>query len=127
MTDAARLDASVLIVDDQAPFRAAARAVVARVAGLTLVGEAMSGEEAVEVAERTRPDLVLMDINLGGMNGLEATRRILGSLPATRVVLLSTYREDELPAEARTCGAVAYVNKDELSPRRLRDVWASTS
>ncbi len=114
----------VLIVDDQAPFRAAARAVIARVAGFTLIAEAESGEEAVALHGDLRPDLVLMDINMGGIDGIEATRRITAVDPATMVVLVSTYRLDELPAGARTSGAKAYVNKDELSPRVLRRLWA---
>ena len=62
----------VLVVDDQAPFRAAARAVLNRISEFELVGEAASGEEAVGMSESLRPDLVLMDINMGEMNGIEA-------------------------------------------------------
>ena len=113
----------VLIVDDQAPFRTAARAVIARVKEFVLAAEAMSGEEAVEVARQIRPDLVLMDINMGAMDGLEATRLITGELPETMVVLVSTYGPDDLPPTARTCGAAAYLNKDELSPRAVRSLW----
>jgi DNA-binding NarL/FixJ family response regulator len=114
---------SVIVVDDQAPFRAAARAVMARARGFELVGEASSGEEAVELVDRLRPALVLMDINMGVMDGLEATRIIVAARPATVVVLVSTYTEAEMPPAARTCGAAAYVNKDELSPRLLRRLW----
>src|SRR5438094_4689452 len=67
----------VLIVDDQAPFRNAARTVVGLTPGFAVVGEASSGEEAVELASRLDPDLVLMDINLPGINAIEAVRRIL--------------------------------------------------
>jgi DNA-binding NarL/FixJ family response regulator len=113
----------VLVVDDQAPFRAAARAVVARVAGFELAGEATSGEEAVELVERIRPGVVLMDINMGAMNGLEATKIITAAHPETLVILVSTYTEADMPPEARSCGAAAYVNKDELSPRVVRRLW----
>jgi two-component system, NarL family, invasion response regulator UvrY len=113
----------VLIVDDQAPFRAAARAVIARVKGFELVGEATSGEEAVELVEQLVPSIVLMDINMGVMDGLEATRIITDGHPETMVILVSTYTEDEMPLAARTCGAAAYVNKDELSPRVVRSLW----
>lgn len=113
----------VLLVDDQAPFRAAARAVLARVKSFTLLAEATSGEEAVTLAARLRPELVLMDINLGAMDGLEATRLITDDLPSTLVVLISTYARDDLPPEALSCGARAYVNKDDLTPQLLEDVW----
>jgi two-component system invasion response regulator UvrY len=113
----------VLVVDDQAPFRAAARAVIARVQGFDLVGEATSGEEAVELVETLHPSVVLMDINMGAMDGLEATRIITGAHPDTIVILVSTYTEDDMPPAARTCGAGAYVNKDELSPRVVRRLW----
>jgi DNA-binding NarL/FixJ family response regulator len=114
----------VLIVDDQEPFRAAARAVVTRVREFTLVGEATSGEQAVELADVLTPEVILMDINMGGIDGLEATRRITAADADTLVILVSTYLLEELPPHARTCGAAAYVNKDELSPRVLRRIWA---
>jgi two-component system invasion response regulator UvrY len=122
-TDAPAAPVRVLIVDDQAPFRAAARAVIARVQGFDLAAEATSGEEAVEVARALRPHLVLMDINMGAMDGLEATRLITDELPDTMVVLVSTYQIDDMPPSARQCGAAAYLNKDELSPRTVRTLW----
>jgi two-component system, NarL family, invasion response regulator UvrY len=114
---------SVMIVDDQPPFRAAARAVVDRVAGFELVAEVASGEEAVAASDELTPQLVLMDINMGALDGIEATRLITRSHPATKVILVSTYTIDDLPPDARTSGAVAYVNKDELSPRVIRRLW----
>jgi DNA-binding NarL/FixJ family response regulator len=115
----------VLVVDDQPPFRAAARAVLSRIAEFDLVGEAASGEEAVAMSESLHPDLVLMDINMGEMNGIEATRLVTASRPDTMVILVSTYAAADLPADARTSGAAAYVHKDELSPRLLRGLWES--
>jgi DNA-binding NarL/FixJ family response regulator len=108
-------------VDDQAPFRRVARTLV-RVAGWRLVGEADSGEQAVALAAMTRPDVVVMDIHLPGIDGIEATRRILAADPAVRVVLMSTYAADDLPSDAHACGAAAYVRKDDLSPARLREI-----
>lgn len=112
-----------MVVDDQVPFRAAERAVLSRLPGFALVAEAASGEEAVELAEALAPDLVLMDINMGEVDGIEATRRIVAGRPSTKVILVSTYGLDELPAAARSSGAVGYVNKDELSPRAIRRIW----
>ena len=113
----------VMIVDDQPPFRDAARAVLSRVDGFELVAEVASGEEAVTVSGELQPDLVLMDINMGELDGIEATRLITDAHPATKVILVSTYRLEDLPLTARSSGAIAYVNKDELSPRVVRRLW----
>jgi two-component system, NarL family, invasion response regulator UvrY len=115
----------VMIVDDQQPFRAAARAVVERVTGFELVAEVESGEDAIATCAASAPDLVLMDINMGAVDGIEATRLITAADPAIKVILVSTYALDDLPPGARTSGAVAYVNKDELSPRVIRRLWES--
>jgi DNA-binding NarL/FixJ family response regulator len=112
----------VLVVDDQAPFRSVARSLVGLVKGWQVVGEASSGEEAVEQAAALRPRVVLMDINLPGITGIEATRRIVAADPGAAVVLVSTYAADDLPDDARSCGAVGYVRKDDLTPRLLRSM-----
>lgn len=112
----------VLIVDDQAPFRSIARQVVELTPGFEVVGEAESGEDAVDLAAALAPSVVLMDINLPGINGIEATRRIMAAAPSTRVVLLSTYRESDLPADALGSGARRYVHKEDLEPGVLLDV-----
>lgn len=115
----------VLVVDDQLPFRNAARAVVDRMSGFDVVGEAESGEDAVAMVEQLQPNLVLMDINMGAMDGIEATRLIVGSSPAVMVVLLSTYDLSDLPPEARTSGASAYVPKDDFGGRGIRELWST--
>jgi two-component system, NarL family, invasion response regulator UvrY len=115
----------VLVVDDQPPFRSAARTLVGLLRGWSVVGEAESGEDAVRLAAELAPDVVLMDINLPGRNGIEATRELLATAPATVVVLTSTYAADDLPAGAATCGAVGYLRKEELTPRVLRELVAS--
>ena len=120
----APVNVRVLVVDDQTPFRRAATAVCAMTAGFEVVGEAESGEEAVTLAASTLPDVVLMDINLPGINGIEACRQILAAQQAV-VILLSTYSRDDLPSDARDCGALAYVHKEELSPNVLEDLWAA--
>ena len=112
----------VLIVDDQPPFRAAARTVVSLLRGWEVVAEVDNGEDAVTAVDETAPVVVLMDINLPGISGIEATRLITAAHPATRVVLMSTYQADDLPADAVDCGASAYVRKEDLTPRILREV-----
>lgn len=114
---------SVLIVDDQAPFRRAASAVVRLTPGFAVVGEAESGEGAVEMVGALKPLMVLMDINMPGMNGIEATRRITADFPHVMVLLLSTYQADDLPADAASSGYAEYINKDEFGPNVLKDAW----
>jgi two-component system, NarL family, invasion response regulator UvrY len=114
----------VLIVDDQAPFRRAAKMVMAATPGFDVVGEAESGEEAVELFDTLAPGLVLMDINLPGINGIEATRRITDAHPDATVLLLSTYQAADLPSGADSCGAAGYVNKEEFGPAVVLDLWA---
>ena len=113
----------VLIVDDQAPFRRAASAVVRLTPGFQVVAEAESGEAAVEMVATLRPAVVLMDINMGGINGIEASRQITGSHPEVLVVLLSTYLVEDLPSDVSTSGYAAYVNKDEFGPGVLKEIW----
>ena len=114
----------VMIVDDQQPFRAAARAVVERVAGLRARrrGRLRRGRGG-GLCRAAAPDLVLMDINMGALDGIEATRLITAADPSIKVILVSTYALDDLPPGARTSGAIAYVNKDELSPKMIRRLW----
>lgn len=112
----------VLVVDDQAPFRAIARQVVELTPGFAVVGEAETGEDAVHLARALAPEVVLMDMNLRGINGIEATRQVLASAPDTIVVLLSTYRASDLPADAMASGARRYVHKEDFEPAVLLDV-----
>ena len=114
----------VLIVDDQEPFRMAARLVVEATDGFDVVGEAETGEDSVAMARELEPDLVLMDVNLPGINGLDATRQILGDGTTPVVVLLlSTYEEDEYAPRAAECGAAAYIPKAAFGPDRLEAAW----
>jgi DNA-binding NarL/FixJ family response regulator len=117
----------VLIVDDQEPFRMAARLVVEATDGFDVVGEAETGEDSVRMAEELRPDLVLMDVNLPGINGLDATRQILAGPGAIVVLLLSTYEEEEYAPRAAECGASAYIPKSVFGPDRLESAWDTAS
>ena len=114
---------TVMVVDDQAPFRMAARAVIRRSEGFSLAGEAENGVKAIELATELHPDVVLMDINMPEMGGIESTRRIVAELPDTFVILCSTYDISDLPPDATASGARAYVNKEQLGATTLRRLW----
>jgi DNA-binding NarL/FixJ family response regulator len=113
----------VLAVDDQAFFREALRQLVDATSSLVLVGEADSGERAVEMVPELRPDLVLIDVRMPGRGGIAATRHIKALRPATVVVLISTVHPDQLPPEAGECSADEIVCKSDLRPKLLDDIW----
>jgi len=116
----------VLIVDDQEPFRSAAKMVVELTDGFEFVGEAGSGEDGIRMVEELSPDLVLMDIKMPGMDGLEATRQILEDNPGARVVVLSTYEAGEFEERAHEAGAIAFISKSDFGPDALSGVWAAS-
>ena len=104
----------VLIADDQALVRAGLRTIVEAREDLEVVGEAADGEEAVALAGQARPDVVLMDVRMPVLDGIEATRRILGGPPghATRVLMLTTFDLDEYVYQALRAGAAGFLLKD---------------
>ncbi len=111
-----------MLVDDHRAFRLAVRSVLDAEPAYTILAEAADGQEAVDLALRLRPDVVLMDVRLPGINGIEATRRILARAPRTRVVLLSTVRRWDLPADLLECGAVGFLQKEDLDPHVLAEL-----
>ena len=111
----------VLIVDDQELYRRAMASVVAATDGFVVVGSVATGEESLTTVAELRPDLVLMDVNLPGIDGIEATRRLTAEPDGPAVVLLSTYDVDQVDLEGS--GAVAYVAKADLGPDRLSAAW----
>lgn len=113
----------VLIVDDQPPFRVAANLVFDLIDEFEVVGEATSAEDALEQVTALEPDLVVMDINLPGMSGIEATRHLVAEHPGTFVLLVSTYQVDDLPAGAESSGALAYVHKEHLDSDLVEQLW----
>lgn len=115
----------MVLVDDQESFRSAARLVLDMSEGFELVGEAGSAEEGLEMTAELAPDLVLMDINLPGIDGLEATRRLVTDETA-RVIVLSTYEAAEYEARSLEAGAIAFLSKSDFEPDMLRRVWDQT-
>ena len=103
---------TVLLVDDHPLVRAGLAALIATADDLDIIGEAGGGELAVTLAGQLEPDVVLMDLSMPGVDGVEATRRILGARPAIRVVVLTSFADQERVADALEAGAVGYLLKD---------------
>ena len=109
---------SVLIVDDHSVVRQGIRAFLEAQGDLSVIGEAETGEQAVQLAEKCRPDVVLMDLLMPGMNGVEATRRVKQVSPHSQVIVLTSYYEDENIFPALRAGALSYTLKD-IHPKEL--------
>jgi DNA-binding NarL/FixJ family response regulator len=101
----------LLLADDHTLFRSSLRSLL-EARGLEVVGEASDGKQAVEMAARLRPDLVLMDLSMPGVNGIEATRQVVAQVPEVRVVILTASMEDEDLFEALRAGAHGYLLKN---------------
>lgn len=115
---------TVLTVDDQAVFRRAAAALISATPGFEEVGQAATGAEALELAGALKPDLVLLDVRMDEMDGLETARRLLASDCGAVVVLISLNDVPEA-ASALAGGVAAHVRKQDLSTRTLRELWAA--
>ena len=115
----------VVIVDDQLPFRRAAQAVVESTDTFVVVGAFETAEQGLAAVDEVRPQLILMDVNLPGIDGVEASRRLRVQHPDIVVILLSSYDEAEFADLTQDCGAAAYVPKSAFGPDRLEDTWAT--
>jgi len=118
-----RTDVTVLTVDDQRIFLRTARSLIEATPGFEQVGEAASGEEALELAAHLRPDLVLVDVRMPGMDGVETARRLSEADPATTVVLISLDEVPQLSTAVDRAGAAGYIRKQDLSTRSLAELW----
>jgi DNA-binding NarL/FixJ family response regulator len=115
----------VVTVDDQAPFRRAARMLVDNMPGFELVGESAGGEAALDLVRDRDPDLVVIDVRMPGIDGIEVAHR-LSAEDASRVLVLATSADPRASApRARACGAAALIEKRWLTPRLLRGLWVA--
>ena len=108
----------VLLVDDHPLVRAGLTALLSATEEMTVVGEAADGASAAGLAETTRPDVVLMDLSMPGMDGVEATRLLLAQVPSAAVVVLTSFHDQDRVTEALRAGAIGYLLKD-CEPRDL--------
>ena len=114
----------VLVADDHPVFRRGMRAILGAEEEIELVGEAMDGEEAVALALELRPDVILMDLNMPGVSGIEATRRVLEAGPDTAVLMLTMFEDDKSIFAAMRAGAHGYVLKGADGAETLRAIRA---
>jgi two-component system, NarL family, response regulator NreC len=117
----------VLLADDHTLIRAGLRMVVAAQPDLTVVGEAGDGRQAVTMAQNLKPDVIVMDIGMPGLNGIEAARQIRAALPETQVVMLSMHSDEGYILRALRAGAKAYLLKDSAEPDLARAIRAAAA
>jgi two-component system invasion response regulator UvrY len=114
---------TVLTVDDQAMFRGVAREVIDATPGFESVGMAASGEEALRAVDRLAPQLVLLDVRMPGLDGIEVARRLCATHPETLVVLISIEDSIDIPSAAQLGHSVPLVRKQDFGPRLLKRLW----
>jgi DNA-binding NarL/FixJ family response regulator len=118
---------NVLIVDDHLPFRAGLRALLESTSALTVVGDVGSGDEAVTLATKLQPDVILMDIQMSDMNGIEATRQIIATSPHIAILILTMFEDDDFVFAALRAGARGYLLKGTMKADLLRAIQLSAS
>lgn len=102
---------NVLLVDDHELVRTGIRKILNEVKGLKVIGEACTGEEAIKFCRKVEPDVVLMDMNMPGMGGLEATKKLLRYSPDIKIIVLTVHTEDPIPAKVMQIGAAGFLTK----------------
>jgi DNA-binding NarL/FixJ family response regulator len=115
----------ILLADDQLLFREGLRSLLATQSGVEVIGEAGDGEAALRLVSELHPDLVLMDVRMPNLDGVAATRRIQQAHPECRVILLTTFDDDEYVFEGLRAGAVGYLLKDAPVPRLMEAIHSA--
>ncbi len=118
---------NIVLADDHQVVRQGLRAILEAERDLWVVGEAGNGLDAVELAERLKPDVLIVDVMMPGLNGLEVTRQVAQRAPQTRVIVLSMYSNEAYVLEALKHGAVAYVLKDSCADDLVQAVRTATT
>ena len=111
----------ILVADDQASFRQRMQEMTQSIPWASVVAEAKNGLEAIELVKQRRPDVVLMDIVMPGIDGIEATRRIKEIAPQTKVIAITAYDNAEFPKRSVEAGADIFIKKEELDSEALRE------
>jgi DNA-binding NarL/FixJ family response regulator len=117
----------ILIAEDSAPFREGLRNLLQSVDSLEVVGEATSGQEAIQLANQLQPDIVLMDLQMPGLNGIEATRQIVYTSPHISILMLTMFEDDESVFAALRAGARGYLLKGSLKAEIVRAIQGVAS
>ena len=115
---------NVLLVDDHELVRTGIRKILDEVKGLKVIGEVSTGEDAVQFCRKTVPDVVLMDMNMPGIGGLEATKKIIRYAPDIKVIVLTVYTEDPIPTKVMQIGAAGYLTKGTGSDEMVNAIRA---
>jgi DNA-binding NarL/FixJ family response regulator len=113
---------AVLLADDHAVVRQGLRALLTAEGDIVVVGEAENGREAVMLAKKTLPDVVVMDVAMPGMNGLEATRQIVRNVPSSKVLVLTSYGDDDYVSQLMEAGAMGYLVKQTAADDLLKAI-----
>src|SRR6266702_2839678 len=114
----------ILIADDHPLFRKGMRTLLTATAGTEVIGEATTGQEVIELADRLQPDVILMDLQMPGINGIEATRQILQASPHIRILVVTLFEDDSSVFTALRAGARGYILKDAKEEDIVRAIRA---
>lgn len=115
----------MITVDDHAVFRQVAHEVIAATPGFEPVGEAESGEDALRLVGEVAPQLILLDVRMPGMDGLETARHLASARPESTIFLITIEDPEALPPEAGSCGAATVARKQDFCPAMLQRLWGA--